>query len=165
MDERVFPRISRARELLKNAKHAAMATVNEDGSPHNTPFYLILDDALQHIYFGSHPKSQHSKNVIRTGALFVVLYEANQAGGLYIKAVNAHKLIGKALEVGLDAHNRTRARDGMEPLSLQCYQKPQPQRMFGADIETLWVNVTELTPDGYISREYRQKVTAKDLLK
>jgi hypothetical protein len=33
-------RVKQARELLAMVQHAAMATVNEDGSPHNTPYFL-----------------------------------------------------------------------------------------------------------------------------
>lgn len=59
--------IDRAKELLRTVRHAAMATVNADGTPHNTPFFLILDPELKRVYFGSHPHSVHSQNVVRTG--------------------------------------------------------------------------------------------------
>jgi general stress protein 26 len=49
MDESIPARITRAKELLASAKHAAMATVNVDGSPHNTPFFFIYDDQLEYI--------------------------------------------------------------------------------------------------------------------
>lgn len=65
LEELKKERIVRVRELLKTAKHASMATTNEDGTPHATPFYLILDHKLTRIYFGSHPQAQHSQNIIR----------------------------------------------------------------------------------------------------
>ncbi len=40
-------RVIRAKELLQTAKHGCMATTNEDGTPHATPFYLIFDEDLQ----------------------------------------------------------------------------------------------------------------------
>ena len=73
--------IGRAKELLKNAKHACMATVNEDGSPLATPFYLMLDESLSHVYFGSHMDSLHSQNVLRTGQLFIVVYDIVKEAG------------------------------------------------------------------------------------
>ena len=72
-NQHIRERIDRAKELLATGRHGAMATVNADGSPHNTPFYLILDDTLEHIYFGSHPQSVHTQNVIRTGDMFIVV--------------------------------------------------------------------------------------------
>lgn len=164
MNEDLQARIARAKELLKTCKHAAMATVNKDGTPHNTPFYLMLDRKLQHVYFGSHPDSQHSRNVIRTGDMFIVLYDAHIAGGLYIKAINGRLLSGDELVTGLGVHNDTRARDGKGPINISHYQEGNPQRMFGADIMTLWVNVVERDASGHIAREYRHEITAADLL-
>lgn len=125
MHEDVKSRIIRAKELLKTAKHAAMATVNEDGSPHNTPFYLILDDQLRRVYFGSHPDSLHSQNVVRTGQLFVVVYDMIEKGGLYMRAVNGRQLSGQMLDEGLAVHNATRARDGKRAIE-RVLSRQQP---------------------------------------
>lgn len=40
-------RVKRAQELLVTAKHVAIATVNADGSPHNTPVFMAFDDGLR----------------------------------------------------------------------------------------------------------------------
>lgn len=158
-------RIARAKELLKVVKHGCMATTNEDGTPHATPFYLILDADLRRVYFGSHPDSQHSKNVARTGELFVVLYDAiGKGGGLYLRAKNGKQLAGEELAEGLAVHNATRAGDGKAPLEQAYYEDDNPQRMYGADIATLWVNIAERDSHGLISKEYRHEITAKDLL-
>lgn len=157
-------RIERARELLKTSKHAAMATVNEDGSPHNTPFKFMYDPHLEHMYWGSHPDSVHSLNVARTGKIFVVLYDAKERGGLYINCVDAHAVNGEALEAALDIHNSFRAKEGLEPLTLEYYTGDSPQRMWRAKITNLWVNNVERGADGHISRDIRQEITAKDLL-
>src|ERR1039458_3055147 len=95
MDEKkIIEGIMRAKELLKTVEHASMATVNEDGSPHNTPYYFMRSDDLRHLYWGSHPASEHSKNVARTGQIFVVLYDAIKRGGLFIQANQAHAVEG-----------------------------------------------------------------------
>ncbi len=119
-------RILGAKELLKTVRHAAIATVNEDGTPHNTPLFLIRSARLDAIYWSSHPDSLHSKNIERTGNIFVVLYEANQGGGLYIKAVNAHPVSGSELEVALTVHNNIRADEGKDPLPPFFLHKRQP---------------------------------------
>lgn len=164
-DEHIQKRISRAKELLATGRHAAMATVNADGSPHNTPFYLILDDKLEHIYFGSHPESIHTQNVLRTGQMFIVIYDLNQIGGLYMKAENGHELKDKELEEGLTAHNTTRARDGKPPLGREYYEGNNPQRMYGADLVTFWINAEERGgPENHIVREYRHEIRRGDLI-
>jgi general stress protein 26 len=57
--------IARAKALLGTVWFATMATVNEDGSPHNTPFLFLRAKDLSRIYWGSHPNSLHSKNIVR----------------------------------------------------------------------------------------------------
>jgi len=39
-DKQIIYRIERAKWLISNIQHAAIATVNEDGSPHNSPVFL-----------------------------------------------------------------------------------------------------------------------------
>lgn len=67
--------VKRAKELLATARHATMATVNKDGSPHNTPYYFLYDETLEHLYWASHPESLHSGNVVRSQQIFVVVYD------------------------------------------------------------------------------------------
>jgi hypothetical protein len=145
---------------------AAMATVNPDGSPHNTPFYLILDDKLEHIYFGSHPKSVHTQNVVRTGQLFVVVYDLRERGGLYMKAENGHELHDKELMEGLAVHSAFRVRDGRPALPPEYYNQPDSsQRMYGADLTTFWVNIASRGgSSNHIIREYRHEIAQKQLL-
>jgi len=154
--------ITRAIELLQQTRHACMATVNQDGSPHNTPYFFMYDAALEHLYWGSHPESQHSKNVVRTGQIFVALYDGNQLGGLYIQAQNARITEGEEFMQALAAHNAARARVGKQPLPRQYYDQSE-QEMYAADIVKMWVNDWEVAPDGHIVRDFRAKVTAAEL--
>lgn len=156
--------IERAKELLRTARHAAMATVNEDGTPHNTPFLFLHDDALEHIYWGSHPDSLHSKNVLRTGKIFVVLYDAAIRGGLFIQAEDAHPVEGEELERALAAHNRVRASRGQDQLPLEYYAGGSPQRMWQAAITHFWVNGTLRDESGHIIQDIRTEVRVSDLL-
>lgn len=162
--KKIEERIARGRELLQTARHAAMATVNEDGTPHNTPFYLILDDDLTHVYFGSHPLSVHSQNVARSGELFIVVYDIRERGGLYIKASHGHEVSGDELTTALSVHNARRAKESKAPIERSYYEGENPQRMFGAEIVSFAVNVEERGADGHLLREYRYEIRAEDLL-
>lgn len=142
-----------------------MATVNQDGSPHNTPFAFVCSGDLEKIYWGSWPKSLHSMNVERTGQLFVVVYDKQVGGGLYIKAENGHSLTGEELEKALEVRNRLRVHEGKEPLSLDYYQGTSPQRLYGAKLFAFWVNLTERGDDGSVVREYRHEIDRQDLLR
>ena|SRR5688572_9670801 len=158
-------RILRAKELLKAVRHAAMATVNEDGSPHNTPYFFMYDDSLMHLYWGSHPSSQHSRNIERTGQIFVALYDGNVKGGLYFEADNAHAAEGEELDVAVAAHNAARARFGKTPPVKRGYYEQGQQKMYVADIQKMWVNLVERDANGEHLRDYREPVTAEDLLR
>jgi hypothetical protein len=156
--------IDRAKELLKTARHASMATVNDDGTPHNSPFFFLHDENMQKVYWGSHPESQHSKNILRTGQLFVVLYDAIERGGLYVKAEDGHITEGKELEVALQTHNEFRKKEGRSTINIGYYTTDSPQRMWSAIVTRLWVNDTRRDEKGNLIEDYRREVSAQDLI-
>ncbi|HSD98485.1 MAG TPA: pyridoxamine 5'-phosphate oxidase family protein [Patescibacteria group bacterium] len=158
--------IQNAKELLQTVRHAAMATVNEDNSPHNTPFFFLYNPELTKIYWGSHTDSLHSRNVLRTGQIFVVLYDSKNVklGGLYIKAGNANVLNGDELDTALKIHNEFRAKEGKKPLEKEYYTGDSPQKMWSADITNLWVLRGDRNSNGLIIQEHRQEITANNLL-
>jgi hypothetical protein len=162
--ERIPERIERAKQLLATVRHAAMATVNADGSPHNSPYRFIIDSSLEHLYWGSHPESQHSLNIIRTGQLFVVLYDAIERGGLYISGEEGHILEGDELAVGLAVHNAVREKAGEEALAVEYYKGDSPQRMWGARADRFWVNASKKGSDGHVLRDHRYEIKREDLL-
>lgn len=164
MDEDLERRIQRAIELLNTCKHASMATVNEDGSPHNTPFLFLHDSKLENIYWGSHPESLHSQNILRTSKIFVVLYDAIKRGGLYIRAEKGHILDEEELKIALAVHNEVRSKENLEPLEFSYYTGNSPQRMWGAKINNFWVNDTERDVDGHVIKDGRREISAQDLL-
>ncbi len=163
MSGHLAERINKAKELLSNVRHASMATVNEDGSPLATPYLFMCDEKIENLYWGSHPESQHSKNVARTGQIFVVLYEANDFGGLYIEAEKAHALKGEELKAALAIHNKLRMSQGKESLTLSYYEGKSPQRMYGAKAIKFWVNMTERDKRGMLVKDYRQEINRTDL--
>ena len=162
-NEAVAARIERAKYLLANAANAAMATVNVDGSPHNTPFLFIHDDQLDKVYWGSHPDSLHCQNALRTGQIFVVLYESNAGGGLYIQADQAHELRGGELTEALIIHNRLRRQAGKAPLEQSYYEGGSPQRMYSAMPTQFYINSAERDDQGLVVRDTRVEVSVEEL--
>jgi len=158
--------IGLARELLTSVRHMALATVNEDGSPHNTPLFLIYNDDLSKIYWGSHPDSLHSKNIERTGVGYVVVYDSNTwgKGGLYIKLKKAHCVAGDELPEALRVHNKARARFGSSPLDIEYYQGPEGQKMYVADVDKIELFVSHIDEDGHVLKEERVEIDAQGLL-
>ncbi len=157
-------RVERAKWLLGHIKHAAMATVNEDGTPHNTPYMFMISDDLTQLYWGSNPDSRHSHNIERTGRVFVVLYEANEGGGLYIEAEKACVASGDELERALRVHNGVRLKYGKDTIPTEYYLAPSQQRMYVADTVSFWVNYADKDADGRISQDNRHRVERAQLL-
>lgn len=155
--------VERARELLATVRHAAMATANEDGSPHNTPFHYIIDEAREHLYWASSPESVHQQNLARTGRAFIVIYEPGQGGGLYLQAENAHELSGVEYDEGLKVWNAKRAEEGREPLGPDFFASEAPQRMYRVNLTRFWVNHSEKDAEGNVLRDIRTEITREDL--
>lgn len=157
-------KIDLAKQLLAKVRHCAIATVNEDGSPHNTPVFFLPDEKLEHIYWASHPESMHSQNIARTGQVFIVIYEAVERGGLYFKCENAHELSGDDLVEGLRVHNARRAKEGKGPLTMDYYQPPSTQRMYGTTVTSITIPVSERDINGLVVKDYRHEIRASDLI-
>ena len=94
----------------------------------------------------------------------MVVYDALERGGLYIRAEEGHPLDGDGLDEALAIHNAFRIAQGKSALERVYYIGNSPQRMWSAKIINLWVNGTERDASGLLIKDYRQKITAKDLL-
>ncbi|MFT4532205.1 MAG: hypothetical protein ACI9T8_000216 [Candidatus Saccharimonadales bacterium] len=142
-----------------------MATVNEDGSPHNTPLFFIYNDDFTKIYWGSHPNSQHSRNIERTRLAYIVVFDSKVwgQGGLYITLKNAHCVSDDDLSETLRVHNDTRKRWGKQPLEISYYQQDEGQRMYSADISKIESYEVTRNDEGRVVEEIRKPIEAKDL--
>jgi hypothetical protein len=87
--------LASAKSILGKIQYINLATVNEDGSPWNTPVSAAHDDQLN-FFWGSSPDNVHSDNIRRDGRVFVTIYDSTvpegTGEGLY--------LIGRAEELG-----------------------------------------------------------------
>ena len=164
MTDAIAESITKARAFLKKVRNAAMATVNEDGTPHNTPFFLLYNHDFTKLMWGSHPESVHSKNLLRTGKAFVVVYDSFGKDGFYIAAKNGHILEGDELDTALQIHNEFRAKEGKGPLEKSYYEGSNPQRMWSLDVEKVWVLVDERDENNHLKREYRKEIAPQELL-
>lgn len=150
--------IELARKLLKTVRHAAYATVNEDGTPHNSPLMLIYNEDLTKLYIGSRSDSRHVQNLLRTGDAYIVIYDSftKNQGGLYITGVNAHECIGDELVEALRVHNVVRTRHGSKPIDMSYYDAPKPsQCMYVIEISKIELYSVVRDASGLITSEAR----------
>jgi hypothetical protein len=155
-----------ARRLLATVRHAAYATVNEDGSPHNSPLMFIANDDLTRLYIGSYSESQHTRNLVRAGRALAVLFDSftKGQGGLYVACSQAHECEGEELEEALRVHNAVRARYGSRPIDIAYYRQPKPsQRMYSLRVTKLEVYSAVRGEEGLVMREACVPVTAEQL--
>lgn len=152
--------LQKAARLIKTRRHAAMATVNSDGTPHNTPFFLMHNHDLSELYIGSHPESQHSQNLLRTGKAFIVIYDASERkqGGLYIQTSRARELYGGELQAALALHNELQDAKGID------YYTTGPQRIYALTPVAVWVHMRQNDAEGVRIKDYREPVTLKELV-
>lgn len=143
-----------------------MATVNEDGSPHNSPLVLLYNQNFTHIYWGSHPDSQHSQNILRTQQAFFTIYDSHEGKtGLYIKTKNAGIVADENLETALDIHNKFRQNRNKKPINIEYYQGDSTQKMWQAEVETVWINEYQRDEAGLLIKDFKVEVDRLDLLK
>jgi hypothetical protein len=154
------------KELLKTVQFYALATVNADGTPHNTPLFCMFNEDMSKIYWGSHPDSLHSKNIERTNEGFLVIYDSARfgLGGLYLTLKNAHCVTDSELPEALSVHNAKRAQINKRPLDISYYQAPNVQKMWVADIAKIEIYGAVRDENGHIYKEDRIEISAAELL-
>lgn len=160
-DPQHLEQIKLAQKLLKTVRHAAYATINEDNTPHNSPLKFIYNEDLTKLYIGTYSEALHTKNLVRTGKAFVVIYDSfvKGQGGIYITGVNAHECEGEELVEALRVHNHVRTKEGGAPIDISYYQAAKPsQRMYSIDIAKIEVYSVMRDKDGLIASEARIKV-------
>lgn len=161
MDSLLSRRINRVKELLHDIRHVAIATVNEDDSPHNSPVFAGADGSLN-IYWLSCHDSQHSLNIDRDGKVFIVMFDSTgDGGGLYIQAI-ARKLVGDEITTGLGVLNAVHERHDRYQPDVE-FVNDSDQCLYRAVPEKMWVNLTERDNEDRIIRDYRHEISLEDL--
>jgi hypothetical protein len=161
MNSTLGERLERVRELLTTVRHVAIATVNDDGSPHNSPVFAAVDDQLR-VYWASRTDPQHSRNIARTGQAFIVLFDSiGEGGGLYLKS-RVRALEPNEVSEGLITFNATRKRCEKAEVSAEMLNSTS-QRLYCAEPEQMWVNLAERDESGCVVRDYRYEISPADL--
>lgn len=141
--------INRAKAIIENILYITIATVSEDGTPHNSPVFSAYDKDYN-FYWGSHRHAQHSINIRANGNVFLVIYdstvEAGTGKGVYVKA-RAKELENP--EETAFAHNLLKSRRPVPFWKMKQVQGDAPIRLYKAVSEKFWVN-----EDGDINGNY-----------
>jgi Pyridoxamine 5''-phosphate oxidase. len=157
-------RIERVRELLMDIHHVPIATVNEDGTPHNSPVFMAFDEELNG-YWASHPFSVHSQNIAREGNVFIVVFDSREGhGGLFMEGT-AHMLSDdQDIRESLELLQETK--EGMYGTmgDISLYTGDSPQRIYRFKPTTAWVNESERNKDGVIIRDKRVEIPLSSLV-
>ena len=158
-------RLTRIREVIHEIHHVAIATVNADGSPHNSPVFGVFDEELR-LYWASSIEAQHSQNIVRAHQVFIVIFDSREGhGGLYISAE------ARPLE---NRDETERARHYLSCVKEQIggtmgktasYLSPSPQRLYQATPISCWVNRSETDAQGSVVSDRRYEVALHELLK
>lgn len=161
-DDLIKERKERARAVLKEIFLVPLATVNEDNSPHLSPVFLAFDKDLNG-YWNSSAEALHSQNIVRTGQVFLVIFDSSHSrGGLYMEA-EAKELSDQA-EIeqawqAMDARKRAIG-DGMAPLAelppTSCFYKLTPHKFF--------INYSDRDEQGHIIKDNRIEISRSDLM-
>lgn len=154
-------RIEQIRRVVAEAKIVPIATVSPGSVPHNSPVFLAFDADFNAIW-SSDPASQHSQNIIRTGQVFLTVFDSGNrvGGGLYIEAqasvVSAQDPdFLPALKVYAEAKRIVGA---PEPIR-EDFTQPEGQRLYIAVPKSLWINYSTKDEQGKVIRDQRFRVT------
>lgn len=146
----------KAKKIINDITYVTLATVNDDGTPWNTPVYFATD-GRHNFYWSSHPQSRHSQNILRDGKVFAVIYDStSQDGeGVYLQCeasvVDDESEVARALEL-------LGSRRGKPFKDISKFMSPGPQRIFKAVPLQTWMNDADQDQDGDFIRDYRVEI-------
>lgn len=151
-----------ARQIINGVSHIVIASVNDDGSPWNTPVYAAFDDQYN-FYWTSHETSQHSANVRRTGQAFICVFDSTGSlgnkTGVYLEC--EAKELHQRSEIE-HARTQTQARKGLATGDIEPFLHG-PRRVYRALPSRVWINDAEKQGGEFI-KDFRIEVSLKDLL-
>lgn len=166
-DNRIRGRLDRVRQLLAEIHHVSIATVNEDGSPHNSPVFTGFDENLN-AFWASSIDSLHSQNIVRTGQVFLVVFDSREGhGGLYIEAQAQPLENPEEARYGYDVLKKLKIKVHGKIADLgdiSLFTGGGQQRIYRAQPQRFWVNASTRNAKGVILRDQRFAVTLEQLL-
>ncbi len=146
-----------AQTILDSVRYIAVATVNEDGQPWNTPVAAFHFDNQCSLYWASWQDNQHSKNIRANGRAFVVAYDSTPVGG----PTNGVYMLGTAMELS-DEETMHAALvfkdDPFNPSDGAQYLGDHPRRIYKFIPEKIWMNDDDSVNGDFI--DIRKEATA-----
>lgn len=140
----------RAKEIIARIQYITIATVTEDGKPWNSPVYCAFDEHYA-FYWASWERNVHSQNIIRSGNVFLVIYDstvpAGTGKGVYMDA--SARVLSDREEI-LHATNYLYAREGKIPRKPEEFMPPYPRRIFAAVPKRVWVNADAKSQGNFV---------------
>ena len=147
------------KELLSKVRHVALATVNEDGTPHNTPLFFAFDEELKRLFFVSRAESLHTKNFVREGRAFAVLYDSNEFhGGLYLTIENGRKLEDEQLDDAYKIYMARCKEFDIDVLPEDFYLSDDGYNLYAGDISKIESYSSEEDSNKKLVREWREEI-------
>lgn len=149
----------RAYEIIKKIQYATLATVTTDGKPWNTPVSHSYDQDLN-IYWCSDRESQHSKNVLANGLVFISIYDSTapegEGEGVYIEArvTELNKVEEIAMAINLGKNANTDKPNNFVGDAIRRFYKATPGKV--------WLNDVEMDGDVFV-RDIRVEVNLAEL--
>ncbi|MEK7509439.1 MAG: pyridoxamine 5'-phosphate oxidase family protein [Patescibacteria group bacterium] len=130
----------RAKEIISKSLYMVVATVSENGEPWNAPVFFAHDKHFN-FYWGSYKGTQHSLNIVRTGKVYLVLFDSTvQPGsgeGVYIQAVAQE--VADESEIRT-AHKLLWDRHIVPYWKIEQFFGDAPIRIYKASPEKVWMN-------------------------
>lgn len=150
--------------MLAEIHHVPIATVNADGSPHNSPVFIAFDENLNGFWVSS-PESLHSKNISRTHQAFLTIFDSREGhGGIFIKAEAAELTDENEVRRGYEILRAPKEKFYGQMGGFELYFSKSPQRIYQAKPLQIWLNTSDRDETGIIIRDRRVEVKADDLL-
>jgi len=162
-DITVKERIARARQLLTQIHNVSIATVNKDGSPHNSPVFMAFDKQLR-AFWASNQDSQHSQDIARDPRIFLVVFDSRQGqGGLYIAAQAKSLEQTDEIRSGYAHLKQLNEQVHGKMGGVELFSGPSPQRIYQAQPLNFWINIAKRNKQGVTIGDRRIKILAEQL--
>lgn len=140
-----------AQAIIDDIRYMAIATVNENGDPWNTPVARYHFDDDYTLYWASWTENQHSKNIRNNGKVFIVVYDSTPSTGqpsqgVYIQALAEEVTAeNEAMEAAKVFRN-----DPYNPSDGKEYLDEKPRRIYKAIPQKIWINDDDNVNDNFV---------------
>ena len=150
------------KELLRICKHIAVATVNEDCSPHNTPLFYAVNEELTKIYFASRAESLHTINFVRDGRAFAALYDSNEFnGGLYLTITNGRKVYDDDMKEAVEVYRKQLDKWDNTALKDDFYLLEGGYNLYVGDIKKIETYKNKVDENDKLIEEWREEIDVR----